>query len=101
MSTHSFISRQQWSIGRFVFSVLGGLFVAIQFVLLSSPITLAFSVPNVAAPPEDVTRAGVSVVRLLVSYTDAKSAALVAQCTGLGIIVASQATSDKAPTIGS
>jgi len=41
---------------------------------------------------EDVTRAGVSVVRLLVSYIDPKGLATstpVAECTGLGVIVAS------------
>ncbi|HZR43117.1 MAG TPA: protein phosphatase 2C domain-containing protein [Ktedonobacteraceae bacterium] len=43
-------------------------------------------------PQEDVTRAGVSVVRLLVSYIDPKGLATstpVAECTGLGVIVSS------------
>ena len=39
--------------------------------------------------PEDITRAGVSVVRILTSYTDTQSGTITLQCTGLGVLVKS------------
>lgn len=76
-------------------ALLGGSFLAL-LLWLSLSLTALAAVRQISAssqqPPEDVTRAGVSVVRLLVSYVDAKAAPTapaVAQCSGLGVIVAS------------
>ncbi|MBV9691919.1 MAG: protein phosphatase 2C domain-containing protein [Ktedonobacteraceae bacterium] len=61
--------------------------------LLSSPSAFAFSTgePLPAPPSEDITRAGVSVVRILASYAEMPSPTPTLQCTGLGVLVKSWA----------
>ncbi|MBV9232380.1 MAG: hypothetical protein JOZ18_23935, partial [Chloroflexi bacterium] len=92
MNTHSSISRKQRSIGLSAFSVLDGLLLALMLMLSSFPTAFAFSPYLEPTPPlQDVTRAGVSVVRLLVTYTTGTTkTATQLQCTGLGVLVASQ-----------
>jgi serine/threonine protein phosphatase PrpC len=66
--------------------VLGGLLIAL--LLLLSSFSSALATPTTPAElKEDVARAGVSVVRLLVTYTS--TAQQFIQCTGLGVLVAS------------
>ncbi len=96
MSTHRLISERQQSVSLTFCSTLCGLLIALQLWLaLSFPAFAAARLaPHIAPPPDmpqDITRAGVSVVRLLVSYTDtdAPAAPVVVQCTGLGVIVSS------------
>ena len=87
MSTHSFISRRQRRAYFAACFALGGLLIALQ-LMLSSYSTVFAAARRPLDPPQNVARAGVSTVRLLTSYVDAKGAP-VAQCTGLGILVAS------------
>ena len=88
MSTHSFISMKCGSASRLAFSMLGKLLMALPLVLLSFSPALASSARHLADQPQDLARAGVSVVRLIVSYSTGKPTGIV-QCTGLGVLVAS------------
>lgn len=59
--------------------------------LLCSPSAFAFSTHDRSSPPvppEDITRAGVSVIRLEADYTDTKSN-VSSLCTGLGVLIKS------------
>jgi len=87
MSTHRFISSSQRSMRLMTFFVLSGLLLALQIVL-STYSTVFASSPHLQDPPQNVARVGVSVVRLITSYADAKGAP-VGQCTGLGAVVES------------
>jgi len=96
MSTHRFISSSQRSMRLTTFFLLNGLLIALQIVL-STYSTVFASSPRLQEPPQNVARAGVSVVRLIASYADTKGEP-VGQCTGLGVIVESwtaQSTSDQ------
>ncbi len=76
---------------RSAFSILAGLLIALQLIVCCSSTALAASTPA-ASQPQNLARAGVSVVRLLATYTSASSKApssVAAQCTGLGVLVAS------------
>ncbi len=90
MSTHSSIPEMRGGIGLSAFSLLIGLLLALQLVL--SPIALATS-----SSPGHISRqalteqgvldlAGVSVVRLVVTYTTTQAPIA---CTGLGTMLAS------------
>jgi serine/threonine protein phosphatase PrpC/rubrerythrin len=90
MSTQSSIPEMRGGIGLSVFSLLIGLLLALQHIL--SPVVFASS-----SSPERVSRqvlteqgvldlAGVSVVRLVVTYTTTQASIA---CTGLGTLLAS------------
>jgi serine/threonine protein phosphatase PrpC len=77
--------------------MLGGLLLALQLWLPASAFAIARQNPS--APSQDIARAGVSVVRLLVSYSlgkapNANATASRAECTGLGVLLSSQLKSD-------
>jgi serine/threonine protein phosphatase PrpC len=90
MSTHSDLPAWRRGIARFAFSILGGLLLALQLVL--SPVAFAASAERMATPALTqqgvLDLAGVSVVRLVVEYTQTPTRATV-QCTGLGTLVGS------------
>src|SRR5438094_441540 len=91
MSTHSFCSRRPWKVGRFSFSLLAGLFMALLLTLSPfSRVSAASTLHSLDTPPaQNVARAGVSVVRLVASYTTGTAKQpVVIQCTGLGVLVA-------------
>src|SRR5947209_17998782 len=94
MSTHYYISRMRKGIrlaSMVLLSVLGVLGIALQTLLFSSSLVVAASVHRAATVPlsEAVARAGVSVVRLLVTYSTLTSPPATIQCAGVGLIVAS------------
>lgn len=98
MSTHSSISTMRVSLS--ARSALGGFLIALLLSLLLSSFAFASSHDS-PVPQQDVSRSGVSVVRLLVSYVQVKSNSqsgtpsgpppAVMQCTGLGVLVSSWA----------
>ncbi len=93
MSTHRLILRRRRAFRLPAFSILAGLLLALQLWLPAS--AFAATRQSSPAPAEDVSRAGVSVVRLLVFYsvgktTDKASSISVAECTGLGVLLSSQ-----------
>src|SRR5438094_6003117 len=100
MSTRTSIFVRQKSTGKApakaVFSVLGGLSIALALVLLSSagafaqtfhPLNQLASTSANLGKQENVDRAGVSVVRLLTTYSNSHRQTI--QCTGLGVLIAS------------
>jgi serine/threonine protein phosphatase PrpC len=116
MSTYRSIGYMSRSIGSVVFALLGGMLVALQFVLPAA----AFAASTATAAPSPSNdpafeRAQVSVVRLMVTYNPPSSAtasllpansfstpttspeksANPIQCTGLGILVGSWAANSK------
>src|SRR5690242_2513216 len=92
MSTHHFIFSSQKSMRLTTFLVLNGLLITLQIVLSTYSIAFASS-PRLQDPAQNVARAGVSVVRLVTSYTDSKGEP-VGQCTGLGVVIASWTAKD-------
>ncbi|HLX57186.1 MAG TPA: hypothetical protein VKR83_09200, partial [Ktedonobacteraceae bacterium] len=90
MSTHRFIPAKRKGRGLSFLSMLGGLLITLQ--LLLTPTAFAASGRVNAAmslsPQGIVDLAGVSVVRLVISYTVAKPPSTVT-CTALGTIIAS------------
>lgn len=99
MSTHNFISRTRkdvcWPLKVSV-PVLGALLMTLLCLLSPTVLVYAASAQRLAAPPpQNLAHAGVSVVRLVVTYTGSSTAPSNAgtpaqfQCTGLGVIVAS------------
>ncbi|HZU01428.1 MAG TPA: protein kinase [Ktedonobacteraceae bacterium] len=88
MSVHSLHLCKRKSSHLFASAVFSILLVALQLALFSSPPVVASPVHRAAntPPPEDVARAGPSVVRLLVTYGTLTSPI---QCTGVGVIVSS------------
>ncbi len=103
MSTHYYISRMRKGIrlaSPILLSMLGVLGIALQTLLFSSSPVHAASVHRAAnsEPPEDVARAGVSIVRLLVTYSTLTATTPIIQCTGVGVIIeswASQGATDQ------
>src|SRR6266700_4664139 len=97
MSTKSFIPEMRKGISPSVLVLLGGILIALQFVL---PATAFASLTRAAAPnpPADqaFALAEVSVVRLVISYASATQPVGVpaVECTGLGVLVASWATTN-------
>ena len=96
MSTHRLNSRRSLSFQLLLCFCCTWLIIALQ-VGFSFPAFAAARQTPTPLPSQDVTRAGVSVVRLLVSYsgatnaTDTRSAAnSTIMCTGLGVFVLSQ-----------
>ncbi len=94
MSTHYYISRMRKGIrlaSPILLSILGVLGITLQMLLFSSSPVLAASVHRAANLPstEDVDRAGVSMVRLLVTYSTLTPPSEPIQCTGVGVIVSS------------
>jgi serine/threonine protein phosphatase PrpC len=97
MSTHSFISarrRHKRLLNLSVCSAFGGLWLALLLSLssfFSSSAWAARHDPLPSDPPENVARAGVSVVRLHLTYgpknSEGNTPAIAGQCTGLGIVV--------------
>jgi serine/threonine protein phosphatase PrpC len=97
MSTHYYISRMRKGIrlaSPILLSILGVLGIALQTLLFTSSPVLAASVHRAAntQPPEDVARAGASLVRLLVTYSTPTPTPATIQCTGLGVIINSWAS---------
>jgi serine/threonine protein phosphatase PrpC len=100
MSTKSFIPEMRKGTGPSVLVLLGGILIALQLVLPA----VAFASPARAAapnPPADqaFALAEVSVVRLVVSYSTTQPVGgqtfvPSAECTGLGVLVASWATTN-------
>ena len=96
MSRHSYQPEMRRGIGRFAFSILGGLLLASQLVLPSTTFALSTRTVNSADPPasQSLAQSEVSVVRLVYSYsaktaskgTTAGSSVL---CTSLGVLVKS------------
>jgi serine/threonine protein phosphatase PrpC len=70
MSTHKFSPKMEKGVGLFALSALGGVLIALQLLLPS--IAFAFSSSTYPAanpdPPKSLARAGVSVVRLVLTY---------------------------------
>ena len=102
MSTHRFISWRQRR-GSFVatgLSLLGALLIALQLILLNSAGVLAAPIVQPQNQPQDISFAGVSVVRVLSTYTPANGTKTKPpvtpslQCTGLGVIVSSWRTTN-------
>lgn len=88
MSTHRLGSREYRSFRLPIIIVLVWLMIALQVGISSTAFAAA------PQPAQDVTRAGVSVVRLLLSYvgkdSSEGSANSTIMCTGLGVLVRSQ-----------
>ncbi len=87
MSTHSYIPVLRQGIGRFAFSILGGLLLAFL-----SPVAFAASTSTGNAdPPQSLAQSEVSVVRLVLDYTPKPSstATNAVLCTSLGVLVKS------------
>ncbi|HLZ64556.1 MAG TPA: protein phosphatase 2C domain-containing protein [Ktedonosporobacter sp.] len=80
------------------FLVLSGLFLALEFVW--PPLLTAFASPTPGSTPqpEDVARAGVSVVRLVTTYSIEGPKPSTLQCTGLGVLVGSWPAQPSNPT---
>src|SRR5690349_5671031 len=105
MSTHRSVFRKKGSARLSVFTCAGGWLIALQLWLaLSSTAFAAPLAPQALSEntPYQLARAGVSVVRLLVTYkstnnpdtgTTTNSAPVQVICSGLGVIVASWPTS--------
>src|SRR5713101_2403832 len=100
MSTKSFIPEMRKGISPSVLVLLSEILIALQFVL---PATAFASLTRAAAPnpPADqaFALAEVSVVRLVVSYSSTTQpvggqTVVPAECTGLGVLVASWATTN-------
>ena len=78
------------------FSVFGGLLIVLQLIQMNSATALASSVPPVSDPPQDISFAGVSVVRVISTY-EAKPGVTIkptqglsfTECSGLGAIISS------------
>ncbi len=88
MSTHSYKPEVRRGSGRFAFSILGGLLLALQFVL--SPVAFAASsTRGNADPPPAQALSEVAVVRLVLDYSAKASATLTTTvlCTSLGVLV--------------
>src|SRR6266487_4890815 len=88
MSTHSYKPEVRRGSGRFAFSILGGLLLALQFVL--SPVAFAASsTRGTADPPPAQALSEVAVVRLVLAYS-AKASSTVTNtvlCSSLGVMV--------------
>jgi serine/threonine protein phosphatase PrpC len=103
MSTHKFSPKMEKGVGLFALSALGGILIALQLLLPS--IAFAFSRsthPAANDPPKSLARAGVSVVRLVVTYSTTGTAGVLGgggtvnqpvanarKCTGLGVLIRS------------
>ncbi|GCE14066.1 PP2C family serine/threonine-protein phosphatase [Tengunoibacter tsumagoiensis] len=106
MSTHRLILKRQKSGSLTALALFFRLSIAflLWLSLASTVLAAADESPlrqsQLSLPPQGITRAGVSVVRLLVTYTGSDSAQsgntapVVAQCTGLGVLVASSLNPD-------
>ncbi len=95
MSIHRLISKRRRVFRLPAFSLLAGLLFALQLWPLASAFAFAAARQDPSRPAQDVSRAGVSVVRLLVSYsigkaTDTLPAKSTVECTGLGVLLSSQ-----------
>src|SRR6266571_1071444 len=70
MSTHKFSPKIEKGVGLFALSALGGILIALQLLLPSIAFAFASSTYPAANPdpPQSLARAGVSVVRLVLTY---------------------------------
>lgn len=82
-----------------LYSALGALLVSFLSLLFPTALALAAPVQAASVPALNMTLAGVSVVRLQVTYTGTKQPSTTAQCTGLGVIVASWAPEANTTTL--
>src|SRR4249920_3656787 len=96
MSRHSYQPEMRQSIGRFAFSILGGLLLASQLVLPLTTFALSTRTANSADPPasQSLALSEVSVVRLVYSFSakpasKGTTAGTQVLCTGLGELVKS------------
>lgn len=96
MSTHSSLSQRQTRAGQYTGHALSGFLIALlSSLFFISPALASSHQGSPTTQPQDLTRAGVSVVRLLVSYNQPKQGSapsIIAQCTGLGVLVGSGVT---------
>ncbi len=90
MSMQSYLSMRQKKASS-ALSTLAGFLISLLIVLSVSVTALAHEHVSLGAdPPQSLARAGVSVVRLLVSYHDKAAApGEMIECTGLGVLIAS------------
>ncbi|HTI14388.1 MAG TPA: protein phosphatase 2C domain-containing protein [Dictyobacter sp.] len=100
MRTHRLTLKRHSGFGKSAFSVFLGLAVVLlQFLLASTALAATSGSSLQQLPPQNVTRAGVSVVRLLVSYmsgsTTEGAANTTVSCTGLGVLLASREEQDS------
>lgn len=100
MSMHSYIPELRRGMGRFAFSILGGLLLA--FPLIWSPVAIASSSSRVNTdPPQAMAQSEVAVVRVVSNYTaksGAKGSVSSVFCTSLGVLVKSWPASPSTPT---
>ncbi len=96
MSRHSYQPEMRRGIGRFAFSILGGLLLASQLVLPSTTFAISTRTANSADPPpsQSLAQSEVAVVRLIFSYTakpasKGTTAGNQVLCTSLGVLVKS------------
>lgn len=98
MSTHSSLSQRQTRAGQYTGRALSGFLIALlSSLFFISPALASSHQGSPTTQPQDLTRAGVSMVRLLISYSQPNqskqgSAPATAQCTGLGVLVGSGLT---------
>jgi len=96
MSRHSYQPEMRRGIGRFAFSILGGLLLASQLVLPLTTFALSTRKASTADPPasQSLALSEVSVVRLVYSFSaklasKATTAGTPVLCTSLGVLVKS------------
>ncbi len=101
MSTHckNLKNRRLRCVSLKVWPLSMALLFAVQLFLLPfSSTILAAPRVTVSDPPEDLARAGVSLVRLLVSYTSTTNHTTSSfECTGLGVLVDNWSSTDTQP----
>src|SRR5438045_4211973 len=96
MSRHNSQPEMRRGIGRFAFSILGGLLLASQLVLPSATFATSTRTASSADPPssQSLAQSEVSVVRLVYNYTakpasTGTTAGNPVLCTSLGVLVKS------------
>ena len=96
MSRHSYQPKMRQSIGRFAFSILGGLLLASQLVLPTTTFATSTRKASSADPPasQSLAQSEVSVVRLVYSFSAKPAskgtpAGTPVLCTSLGVLVKS------------
>src|SRR5713101_4030007 len=103
MSTHTFIPAMRRHTSLSVLALLGGVLIALQFLLPS--VAFAFSTNRGATlastlPDQALARAEVSVVRLVVFYgVTLGQVKTSVQCTGLGTLVSSEPALNGTPGV--
>lgn len=86
MNMHRFTPLVRYRVGKFALSLCGGLLLALSLLLPPAAYAVAPSTPSLSTK-NAVNLAGVSVVRLVMSYVPPKGTTVV--CTALGTLIAS------------